>query len=446
MLPRPKIAPPLDPGFRPAALAHPKKGEPCTFTLQRPDGTGSSHTVRLTADQDLDALLAERTAKFLLWQVGGSKLTLDGPEHVLHRLQAAYSPGGARAFDVELVGRTVFESALSVTKGPPPDFARRTDPGMVVGAPKGFRIGFDLGASDRKVAAVVDGETVFSEETVWNPRGHSDPEYHYQEIKAGIEAARSHLPRLDAIGGSSAGVIVDNRVMVSSLFRGVSAADYPRARDTFLRLQAEYGVPLEVANDGDVTALAGAMSLGEGRILGIAMGSSEAAGYVDADMRITGWLNELAFAPIDYSPSAPADEWSGDIGCGVQYLTQQAVFRLAPLVGIDLSTTDVLAEKLKIAQAAIESGHEGARQIWQTIGVYFGYAIAHYAAFYDVGHVLVLGRVTSGAGGPVIVEQARRVLEAEFPDLANEIKVSLPDEKSRRVGQAVAAASLPKVE
>jgi predicted NBD/HSP70 family sugar kinase len=239
-------------------------------------------------------------------------------------------------------------------------------------------------------------------------------------------------------------VIVDNRVMVASIFRSVAPADFPKARDVYLRLQAEYQVPFQVANDGDVTALAGAMSLDEGRVLGIAMGSSEAAGYVDAEGNITGWLNELAFAPIDYAPSAPQDEWSGDIGCGVQYLTQQAVFRLAAKAGIDLSKTDVAAEKLRTAQDALESGHPGAKEVWQSIGVAFGYAVAHYAHFYDIGRILTLGRVTSGRGGPIIIGEAERVLRTEFPELAG-IRLSLPDEKTRRVGQAVAAASLPSL-
>ena len=438
-LPMPKRLPPLDDGFRPAALCHRQNGEAFLIGLNRPDGTGIVYEGHLSGDATLDGTLVERAVKFLLWQCGGTTVTIDGPGALVDEIRSTYGPGGERAFDNELVGRKVFESDLEVAKGTPS--TPRTSPRSIGRHLEGCRIGFDLGASDRKVAAVVDGETVFSEEVVWDPRGHSDPEYHYQEIKAGIESARSHLPRLDAIGGSSAGVVVDNRVMVASIFRGVSEADYPRARDVFIRLREEYGVPFEVANDGDVTALAGSMSLGEGRILGIAMGSSEAAGYVDSNGNITGWLNELAFAPIDYSPEAPSDEWSGDRGCGVQYLTQQAVFRLAEANGIGLGHTDVLAEKLRAVQELLESGDETAKAIWETIGVYFGYALAHYAGFYDVSHVLVLGRVTSGLGGPIIIDRARQVLSAEFPDLA--LQVSLPDERARRVGQAVAAASLP---
>jgi len=202
-------------------------------------------------------------------------------------------------------------------------------------------------------------------------------------------------------------------------------------------------VPLEVVNDGDVTALAGAMSLEDTGVLGIALGSSEAGGYVDAAGTITGWLNELAFAPVDYNPHAMADEWSGDTGVGALYFSQQSVFRLAPKVGIEPPEDATKAEKLRHVQDRLEAGHEGAARIWQSIGVYLGYTVAHYADFYELKHVLILGRVTSGRGGPLILEGAKAVLAAEFPEIAARVNIQLPDEKSRRVGQSIAAASLP---
>lgn len=450
-LPLPKIVPPLDPGFRPAALYHRLLADTPGTTrvvigVQRPDGNDSRHETLVIEGDPASERALERTVKFLLWQRGAHKVMVGAPTRVANLLKNEYNESGVRAFDVDLIGNQVCEHVLEIEACRPEDVPPSAVASKSVGRhTEGCRVGFDLGASDRKAAAVVDGKEVFTEEKVWDPAGNSDPEYHYREIKAAIDSAAAHLPRLDAIGGSSAGVVVDNRVMVASIFRGIAKSDYPKARDVFLRLQREYGVPLEVANDGDVTALAGSMSLDEGRVLGIAMGSSLAAGYVDERGNITGWLNELAFAPIDYAQDAHQDEWSKDIGCGVQYLTQQAVFRLAPLVGIDLSGTDVLAEKLKIVQDRLHAGHDGARQIWQTIGIYFGYAIAHYAAFYDLARVLTLGRVTSGDGGAIILENAARVLEEEFPEVAANVQISLPDEKSRRVGQAVAAASLPSL-
>jgi len=260
-----------------------------------------------------------------------------------------------------------------------------------------------------------------------------------------LKLAAQHLPRVDAIGGSSAGIYIDNQVKVASLFRAVPGDLFARKiKPMFLNLRREWGVPLEVANDGDVTALAGAMSLREKGVLGVAMGSSQAAGFLDGEGRITGWLNELAFAPVDGNPRGAADEWSGDIGCGVQYFSQQAVVRLAPAAGIELPTGHA-AEQLKFVQDLHQQGDPRPQKIFATIGVYLGYALAHYAEMYDFRHLLVLGRVTSGTGGDVIVQKANEVLRADFPELAQKLSLHLPDEKSKRVGQAVAAASLPQL-
>ncbi len=342
------------------------------------------------------------------------------------------------------MGEKVYEQIFEVIPCTPEDVPPAQETGKQLGRHlEGCRIGFDLGASDRKVSAVVDGEVVYSEEIVWEPRKQTDPEYHYREVMNSLKTAASKMPRVDSIGGSSAGIYVNNRPMVASLYRGIPPERFGEIKNLFLRIRDEMGVPLEVINDGDVTALAGSMSLEDNGILGIAMGSSEATGYVDLNGNIMGWLNELAFAPVDYSPTAPVDEWSGDKGCGALYFSQQCVFRLAPRAGIEIPEGVTDAEKLKFVQEKLEAGHAGARQIWESMGIFLGYTLAHYADFYDIKHVLILGRCTSGSGGDLLLKGAEKVLKVEFPELAARIRVQLPDEKSRRVGQSIAAASLP---
>ena len=210
------------------------------------------------------------------------------------------------------------------------------------------------------------------------------------------------------------------------------------------RAAAEIGdVPITVANDGDVTALAGAMSLDSGSVMGIAMGTSEAAGYVDPDGNVLGWLNELAFAPVDLNDEAMADEWSGDRGVGCKYFSQDAVIKLAPEAGIELDEKLSPAEKLKAVQALANEGHEGALNIFRSVGTYLAHTLVLYSRFYDLKYLLVLGRVASGVGGDELIAECNRVLAQEYPELYNKITVMLPDEKTRRVGQSVAAASLP---
>ena len=158
---------------------------------------------------------------------------------------------------------------------------------------------------------------------------------------------------------------------------------------------------------------------------------------------ITDWLDELAFAPIDYRENGPIDEWSGDEGCGVQFFSQQGIARLAPLAGLEFPDEMKFPERLVEVQKLMEQNDERAAAIFRTIGVCFGYSIAHYADFYDLHNLLILGRVTSGEGGEIILKEAETTLKAEFPELAKQIKFRIPDETFKRHGQAVVAASLP---
>ena len=453
----PRFAPPLDPGYRPAVLANRAfrkeveasgAGVPLVLGLERADGSVSRYETVVFAEDharaDANLMYAERLVKFLLWQRGGWKVYVGGPKSIADHIAACYSPDGERQFDYHFMGEDVYEKTFTVVACAAGDVPPEQETTKPLGRHlDGCRIGFDLGASDRKVSAVIDGEAVFSEEVVWEPRKQSDPAYHYAEVMASLKTAAERMPRVDAIGGSSAGVYINNRAMIASLFRGIPKDRFDEVKGMFLRIRDEMGVPLEIVNDGEVTALAGSMSLEDNGVLGIALGSSEAGGYVTMDGNITGWLNELAFAPVDYSPGAPEDEWSQDNGVGALYFSQQCVFRLAPKAGIELPADVTDAERLKAVQEKLEAGHEGATDIWRSIGRYMGYTLAHYADFYELKHVLVLGRCTSGRGGDLIVDGAKEVLAAEFPELASSINVMLPDEKARRVGQSIAAASLP---
>jgi predicted NBD/HSP70 family sugar kinase len=450
-----RIPPPLDPGFKPAVVFNRNyvtaartagNAVPLVIALEREGGFISRYETVVKPDADAGTLrYVERIVKFLIWARGGWRIHIGGPQVIGEHVRKCYSNDGPRAFDVELMGRVYerpFEVILTDANGVP---AEKEMNATLGGHLNGCRIGFDLGASDYKVAAVKEGEVVFSDEFPWNPKDQADPRYHHDHITAGLKKAAAHLPRVDAIGGSSAGVIVDNKIMVASLFRAVPAPQFDQAQNIFLRLRDEWRVPLEVANDGDVTALAGAMSLKADGLLGIAMGSSEAAGYLNPNGGMTGWLSELAFAPVDYNPDAAADEWSGDRGVGALYFSQQAVNKLLPAAGISLPPEMGLPERLKEVQKLMGDEDPRAAKIYETIGVYLGYAIPHYAEFYDFRHMLILGRVTTGKGGDIVLAQAREVLETEFPEISTRIALHVPDEKSRRVGQAVAAASLPAI-
>lgn len=451
--PQPKFKPVLDPEFCPAVLARRALARqatvPVRLALEQSDGSVHGATLQLLAEDHPEAasinpFFLERLAKFLLWVCGGHTLWVDGPEVWTRSLARHYQETATGQFDSEIVGKRIYDQPIRVQSTHQlPEFRSVSAPlGRHL---EGCRIGFDLGGSDRKVAALVDGEVVFSEETVWDPYFQSDPAYHFDGIMDSLRRAAAHLPRVDAIGGSAAGVYVNNEVKVASLFRGVSTADFEtHVRGIFHRVKAAWNqVPFELVNDGEVTALAASMALGVNSVLGISLGTSTAGGFVTPEGNITNWLNELAFAPVDYRRDAPRDEWSGDGGCGVQYFSQQAVGRLIAPSKLEVPPELPLPEKLKQVQERMAAGDDRAARIYETLGTYLGYSMAHYADFYPVEHVLILGRVTSGPGGDLLLETARRVLKGEFPELASRIQFHTPDEKGKRHGQAIAAASLP---
>ena len=447
-----KHTPKLDPGFIPfgvwrtAYLEGAKK--PLSIAVEREEGHISvRHTfIHGTPEMaEADYRYVERTVKFLLWSIGGFKVYICGDDALADRLKKAYCAEGERAFDYDFFQK-LYEKELQIIALPLNECPEANEePKPIGGHMDGCRIGFDAGGSDRKVSAVIDGECVYSEEVVWFPKLNPDPTYQYGHIVEAFKTAASKMPRVDAIGVSSAGTFIGNAPMISSIFYCVPREKWDYVKTVFDRAAAEIGdVPVVVANDGDVSALAGAMGMDTGCLMGLAMGTSEAVGYVDADKNVLGWISELAFAPVDLSEDAMQDEWSTDFGVGCKYFSQDSVNKLAPRAGIELDPELSPAEKLKVVQKLMEADDPRAQQVFEDIGVYLAYAVQQYNQFYDLKCLMLLGRVMSGKGGDTILRVCKEVLADEFPELAAKVNVTLPDEKTRRVGQSVAAASLPE--
>ena len=448
-----KHIPQLDPGFIPFGIwmNEYEKGadKDISIAVERNNGFISVRHAKIHGTEEMaaaDYRFVERYMKFLLWSIGGFKVYVCGCSHIAKKLQQAYSPMGERAFDFDFFQK-LYERPLEIldcalTECPQPN----ESPVPIGGHTDGCRIGFDAGGSDRKVSAVIDGQVVYSEEVVWHPKTNPDPSYQYEGILDSFRTAASKMPRVDGIGVSSAGVFIGNAPMISSIFYCVPRDRWGEVKTVYDRAAAAIGdVPIVVANDGDVSALAGAMGMDCGRIMGLAMGTSEAVGYVDKDKNVLGWISELAFAPVDLAEDAMEDEWSTDIGVGCKYFSQDAVIKLAPRAGIELDDALTPAEKLKVVQQLMEADDPRAQQVFHDIGIYLAYTVVQYCRFYDVEHLMLLGRVMSGKGGDTILATCQAVLSDEFPALAAKVQVMLPDEKTRRVGQSAAAASLPDI-
>lgn len=396
--------------------------------------------------KEADLYYVERLIKTLLWTIGGFRVYVWGDKRVYEYLSRTYSHDGLRKFDFDFMA-DVYEHPFEIfyTDALPSwkDYPRKVGGGL-----NGCRIGLDLGGSDIKVSAMFDGKTVYADEIVWSPKTKTDPDYHYETIVSTLKKAAAHLPGVDAVGVSSAGIHIDNLTKVASLFIKVPPELFKdKVRDIYIRAITDtFGpVPMEVANDGDVSALAGSMSLNDNSVLGIAMGTSEAGGFVDDQGNITGWLNELAFVPVDVAANAAKDEWSGDIGCGVKYFSQDSCIRLAESTGISFDKDLAPGGKLEIIQELMKTGDERILRVYRTMGTYLGHTLPFYYSLYECRNVLLLGRVMSGQGGDIILNTAREVLKDEYPLEAQQIKIVLPDERFRRIGQSLAAASLPKI-
>jgi len=416
-----KNMPELDPDFIPFAAVkrayeEEADGEEIAIALERSDAI-SVHKLRLHSEKkyhEADRHYIERFFKFLLWMKGGYKAVIYGSKEVAEHISGIYSMSGKRRFDADFMAKVYEREKFEVEFLPLSECPEENDSGKKVGSSlKGCRIGFDAGGSDRKVSAVVDGKAVFSEEVIWYPKLQDNPDYHFREIVSAFKKAASHMPRVDAIGVSSAGVYVNNRCMIASLFLNVKDNKFQKdIKDIYINAAKRIGnIPMVVCNDGDVAALAGAMGLEDNNVVGIAMGTSLAAGYIDEKGRVKGWLNELHFAPVDLNLKAPPDSWSGDIGVGTTYFCQDGVIRLG--------------EKINII---FKRGHTAAM----------------YHDMYRMKHILLMGRVVSGKGGELIISEAQKVLSEDYPDIT--VNMTLPDEKARRVGQAFAAASLPELD
>ena len=446
--------PKLDPTFIPFGVwraAYLKDAKtPISIAVERDKGRISVHHTYIHGTpqmRDADYRYVERYVKFLLWSIGGFRVYICGCSDLAKKLQAAYTKQGERSFDNTFFFQ-LYEQPLEILDLPLEECpVPNEQPVPMGGYLDGCRIGFDAGGSDRKVSAVIDGECVYSEEVIWFPKLNEDPDYHYNHILEAFQTAASKMPRVDGIGVSSAGVFVGNAPMVASLFIKVPRSNWNKVKTIYDRAAAaiDPNIPILVANDGDVSALAGAMGLGKGNLMGLAMGTSEAVGYVDADQNVLGWINELAFAPVDLQEGAMQDEWSTDYGVGCKYFSQDAVIKLAPWAGIEIPEELSLAEKLKFVQKLMEADDPRAVAVFETIGAYLAYTVVLYSQFYNIEHMMMLGRVMSGKGGDTILRVCNQILAQEFPELAAKCEVILPDEKTRRVGQSVAAATLPRL-
>jgi len=478
LLVKPKIVPPLDPKFAPLVLAKRKYleatkdcADKLDWALPRTDGCGR-YTLPVFPDGHKDArasgYLAGVLIQEMIWQRSGSSLILCGPPKMCAAIKKMFSVGGMYDFEVTSMPNvcgtpeTPFEVNIVETVAELP--VSKDTPQVCGKDATGCRLAFDLGKSDIKTVAVQDNKVLDSAETEWDVT-NPDPDYHFDAILAAMKKTAKKLPKIEAIGGSATGTVgANNEATWCDIFPNVPPDVYKeKVLHMFSRLAKEMAgdVPLKVINDGEVTALAAYQKIKAGNILGISMGSSEGAGYANADGNLLGWISELCYVRLDLNPNAPTDPWTKGqhTGCSHVYLGQRGVTRFAGKAGLDVSKEmnyphpdmctmkhDIHAQCLKKVQEAMKdpAKEPEARKIYETVGVYLGYALAQYMEFYAIDHVMILGRVSKGVGGDLMMDMAKKVLQEDFPDLKVP-QFHTADDHFKAVGQCIAAAALPEL-
>jgi len=477
LLSRPKVPAPLDPNFSPLILGKRKYAnatkdckDELEWALPRADGCGRGK-LKVFADGHADAeasiYLAGVCIQEMIWQRSASELQLAGPPKMCEALKAAFSEGGMYEFEAtampNVCGTPDAKFEVKIVKAE--ELPEAKDAPQVCGKDaSGCRLAFDLGKSDIKTVAVKDGEVVYSQETEWDVTS-PDPDYHFKAVVDALMLAKAALPKVDCVGGSATGTISgDNEATWCDIFPNVPPDVYKeKVVDIFKRIAKEVAgdVPLKVINDGEVTALAAVQKIGKGNIMGISMGSSEGGGYANADGNLMGWINELCYIRLDLNPEAPTDPWTKGAHTGIShlYLGQRGATKLAHKAGVEVPENYIYphpdmctikhedhAQCLKLIQKAMgdPNKEQQVKALYETCGVYLGYAIAQYQEFYKIDHVMILGRVSKGKGGDIMLNKANEVLQTEFPQYAD-VAFHTADDHFKAVGQCIAAAALPEL-
>jgi predicted NBD/HSP70 family sugar kinase len=478
LLVEPKIKAPLDAGFAPVPLAKRKYNEAakdCTdtvsFALPRPDGCATGE-LKVFPDSDLrypaSVMLAGIKIQEKIWQCGATSLQIAGPAGICEALKKAYSPGGTFAFEADVMPKAFgtpdkpFEVTI-VDKAALPE--KKDSPQTCGKDASGCRLAFDLGKSDIKTVAIKDGEVLDSMETEWDVT-NVDPDYHFKAIvdamKGTIERAKEKgFGDIQAVGGSATGTVsADNEATWCDIFPNVPPDVYKeKVVDIFKRMAKEVAgdVPLKVINDGEVTALAAVQKIKKGNVLGISMGSSEGGGYANADGNLMGWISELCYMKLDMNLTAPTDPWTkgNHKGTSHMYLGQRGATKNAYKITDvpenykyphpDMCTIkhEDHAQCLKLVQKAMKDSPDKASELYKTCGVYLAAGLANYVDMgYVIDHVMILGRVSKGEGGDLMLKTASECLAADYPEVPK-IEFHTADDHFKAVGQCIAAAALP---
>lgn len=406
--------------------------------LSRGKGVVYPFSLRISEDFEESYFYLKKVLLALLWTVGGSRF-------LLRCNLSFYSRFVERIKKDEEVYASF--KAIEEIYGEPVSFTFVEEmPHRVIETSKrslfssGCRIGLDLGGSDIKVMTLQDGKVLYSSEILWSPKTARDPSYHESFIRSVLKEAASYLPRVDAVGVSTSGVVEEEELIYPSLFTLCSDKDKKEGIRVLLKELSHELFPnanFSLINDGDASALGASFLYDKDSVLGLSLGTSLAGGYVK-DGFLYPYLNELSKVPVNFGSFAKNHYQLGIKGSASEYLSQKGIIALAEDRGIELKGT--LPEKLLMVQVLAEQGNNEVLQAYRTFGKRLGSCVLYFSLFLDFSSVFLLGRVLSGKGGETLLKSANEYLASK----GNNLILFSADERFKRLGQAYVAACLEK--
>lgn len=408
------------------------------IVLSRGKGLVYPFSLRINDDFEESYFHLKKVLFALLWTIGGSRF-------LFHCDSSFYSRFVGKIQKDEEVHAS-FKAIEKIYGEPVSFFLTEEIPFKTIKTakrtllPSGCRVGLDLGGSDIKVMALQDGKVLYSSEILWSPKTARDPSYHDSFIRSALKEAASYLPRVDAVGVSTSGVVEEEDLIYPSLFTSCSEKDKKEGIRVLLKEISHELFPnatFSLINDGDASALGASFLYEKDSVLGLSLGTSLAGGYVKNGF-LYPYLNELSKVPVNFSSFAKRHYQLGIKGSASEYLSQKGIIALTEESGVELKGT--LPEKLLMVQVLAEQGNDEVLQAYRTFGKRLGSCVLYFSLFLDFSCVFLLGRVLSGKGGETLLESANEYLASK----GSELTLFSADERFKRLGQAYVAACLEK--
>ena len=238
--------PELDPGFLPLSKfveafrkSVGENGQLVKVAVERENGQIAAFDLRIHGTDEMfpaDLVYVERYLKTVLWGCGGFKIYIGGNDAIAAEIKKAYAIGGTREFDavnMSQIYEKPFEVICTSLEQMP---ASRASLRVLVGTSTAAVSALMRAEATARYLQLSTAKLFGVRKWSGIPKTNADPDYHFQGIVAAMKSAAAKMPQVDAIGVSSAGIYVNNRTMLASLFLKVPKEAFDaKVKDIYVR-------------------------------------------------------------------------------------------------------------------------------------------------------------------------------------------------------------------